>query len=299
MEAMDHARCSELLPALERGELDAPVAATVTDHLDGCEDCRLELAGLRALHRSRVEPMTAQERDQVRARIAAAIDEPAEQEVLVPSSRRGFWARLAPALGGIAVAAVVLTGVVMSGGDDTGFQAGDADGGGSGGAGGTEDSVTSGAESAAEPAQAADGALAYYAGDIGKVTQRDLARSVRRQSEVTALDSGRTMAPLSGGGKARNAEQVWKSNLSALQTQVDATTGDQLAECTRNVRNNLTYPIVPIYAATAELDGRPILLIGFRWGQAAQRDLDEYMLWAWPIGDCSIPVFYGSGTPQD
>ena len=303
MEAMDHARCSELLPAYDRGELDAPEAAAVASHLDGCVDCSLELAGVRALHMAPAEPMSAAERAGVHSAIATAIAEPDRQEVVAPAPRRRFWARVAPALGGVAVLAIVLVGIAMNLGgtsDDRSFDGGDGGSGAGGAATESEDAATlEGAQSAPAP-DVANEELAYFAGDIGAVSQRDLRRAAKSRRVETADGSARTIA--TDGAAAFSGFDTDESRtryLSALKGQADEPTGQQIEECSRTVTEGFDFPSVPTYAALARLGGQRVLILGFSWGENEGGRLNRFMLWAWPIGDCRVPVFYGSGTPPN
>ena len=301
MEAMDHPRCSELLPAYDRAELGASDAAAVEAHLASCEECSLELSGIRALHAVAVDPMTSGERSELHRRIAAATSEPATQTEVVVPAKPSFWARVAPALGGIALLVVVVSGVAMmaGSGDETA-----SDGSGGADFGTAEDSAAEGGgvgagESAPAVQGDQDGADVTWAGEIGRVSERRLSRDVRRERFPL---TGRTAALVAADAERVSATKAAETTLRyslALQDAAGDANAAQIEECAESVSDALPYPTVPVYGALAELDGRMVLLLGFNWAKEEGKPLNEVMLWAWPVGDCAIPVFYGAGTPRE
>jgi hypothetical protein len=300
---MDHTRCSELLPGYQRGELAPAEAAAVRSHLHGCEDCSQELAGLKLLRAADDEPLTADERDRIHASIAAAVADEVTQTAIAPA-RRPLWSRLAPALAGVATLVVIVVAAVsLSGGLSGSDSADEGDPALESGAGGGD------AEDPARDAQDyADSMTAFYAGDLGKVTESSLSRDTRKRRFVSR--AGSEMDDVSLGAAAEeNAEPQAGSDgsrpepsdasdyLRSLRAQADAAVGRQIADCARSVAAAVRYETVPVYAATATLEGDRVLLIGFNWTKSGGKELGQFMLWAWPIGDCTTPVFYGSTTP--
>ena len=108
-----NAEIRDLLPDLLHDRLDAPTRARVLAHVDGCADCRSELALLRSLH-------DAMERRTPRVdvdRIVAALPKPGAVRVVATQRRRISW-RIAAAVGFIAVGgtSLVLVRNVRDGG---------------------------------------------------------------------------------------------------------------------------------------------------------------------------------------
>jgi hypothetical protein len=298
---MDHARCSELLPPYEREELTPAEADAVRHHLHGCEECSRELVAVKALGAAAVEPLTAPERDRLHAAIGAAVAEESTQTVF-GAPRRSLWARLGPALAGVATLVLIVAGVSFLG-NGTGLESADDSGGSAESAGGGD-----GGGQASDPVQEPlnDG-TPVYAGDIGKVTLASLSRDTRRRYFVPRASS-ETQNALSGAGTgespgsetandAARSETDAADQLRELQAQADIATGRQIADCARSVDAAVPYETLPVYAATATLKGERVLLIGFNWTKSDGKRLGQFMLWAWPIGDCRVPVFYGSSTP--
>jgi anti-sigma factor RsiW len=302
---MDHARCSELLPRYQRSELAPAEAAAVRSHLHGCEECSQELAGLNLLRAADVEPLTAEERDRIHGSIAAAVADEDTQTVIAPA-RRPLWHRLAPALAGVATLVVIVVAAVSLSGGMPGLESAD-DAGGSG---------ESGADAGAPEAGGAEGTVrddaslstAFYAGDLGKVTVSSLSRDTRKRRFVSRAGSERDGATLGAAAEETTEPQAGNDasspelsdasdQLRSLQAQADVAVGRQIADCARSVAAAVPYETVPVYAATATLEGDRVLLIGFNWTKSGGKKLGQFMLWAWPIGDCRIPVFYGSTTP--
>ncbi|MQA99561.1 MAG: hypothetical protein GEU78_04615 [Actinobacteria bacterium] len=292
---MDHARCSELLPPYERGELTPAEAGAVRRHLQGCDECSRELVGVKALRAAAVEPLTDTERDRLHAAIAAGVaDEPAQTVIVAP--RRPLWARLGPALAGVATLVLIVVGVSFLG-IGTGLDSADDSG----------RSAESAGEGSEAPAAAPEGEAgggdptvsAFYAGDIGTVTVSSLSRDTRRRRFEAVSDTTYTEADPEGTESDRSKRNGPDSadHLAALEAQADLATGRQIADCARSVEKAVPYETLPVYAATATLKGERVLLIGFNWTKNDGEKLGQFMLWAWPIGDCRVPLFYGSTTP--
>ena len=310
---MDHARVSELLSAYERGELGAADVRTVDAHVRECPDCAQELRGLKALNASSVEPLTHAERAVLRERIAAAVAEDATQTVIAPP-RSAWWVRFGPALAGAATIALVVSGVAFLGWGGGLDSSGDAAGGGTGS--GAPESVEGDGGADAGGRATAGGSAAVFAGDLGEITSQALTRDTRERTlrglpdRLTGLSPYASEAqPASEDGSDTLSGEAAPSpnsnrhtrrtmaNLGALQIQTDRATGRQIAECVATVTEEFPFPSVPVYAATATLDGDRVLVVGFTWRKSPDARGREFMVWAWPIGDCRVPVFYGSSTP--
>lgn len=300
---MDHARCSELLPRYERGELGHEQTEAVRDHLRTCEACAQELAGLELLGAAAVEPLAPAERNRLHAAIAREVDAEQQQETIVVPGRRPLWVRFAPALAGAATLALIVAGATLFGWG-SGFEM-DTSGGDGGGSATSTDEAEGQAGEAAQEIRDPEGApSAFYAGDIGTVTVKSLSRDVRRRRFLRAAGSTSfgTTADAQGEESAGTDESRSEANeplepLRDLQAQADVAVGRQIADCARTVRTSVPYETLPVYAATASLKGDRVLLLGFRWTPRGGKELGRFMLWAWPIGDCSVPVFYASTSP--
>lgn len=298
---MDHERCSELLPRYERGELAPGQAEAVRDHLQTCEACTQELAGLELLEAAAVDPLSPAERTRVYAAIAAAVDADSQQQTTVLPARRPLWVRFAPALAGVATLALIVTGAALLGSGSGSDTAGEGDGSG-------RSSREAGGGDAGEAAQevgAGNGASgAFYAGDIGTVTVKSLSRDTRRRRFLRApantsfadAAADAENAESAGADESRGADEPLDA-LRNLQAQADVAVGRQIADCARSVTSTVPYETLPVYAATATLKGDRVLLLGLRWTPRGGKELGRFMLWAWPIGDCSVPVFYASTSP--
>jgi hypothetical protein len=128
---------TEELAPFARGDLGAPEAERVRQHIAGCRDCAAELAAISALAGSPEPPAL---NDLERRGLHRGVFE--ELQVTGSPARRGVGARIAPALGAAALLAVLVFGGAqvlqggLSGGDDAESSAGvAADSGGAGGEG--------------------------------------------------------------------------------------------------------------------------------------------------------------------
>jgi hypothetical protein len=304
---MDHARCSESLPLYLRGELEPARADAVRRHLDVCEQCSAERRALEVLEAGALEPLSAGERNRIHAAISEAVAEESTQTVLAPA-RKPLWTRLAPALAGAATLLLIVVGALYLGDAGTGF---DTAGEGGGSPEGAPDALRVEDSGAGQGTVTDDAAgTALYAGDIGKVTVSSLGRDTRRRALLRnggEADTAFSAADETAGGDATEPEAGEEAakldagdaadNLRVLRAQADIAVGRQMADCARSVASAVPYETVPVYAAKATLKGDRVLLMGFKWAKREGRELDRFMLWAWPIGDCRIPVFYGSSGP--
>ncbi|MBW3594113.1 MAG: zf-HC2 domain-containing protein, partial [Actinobacteria bacterium] len=74
-DAMDHDRCSELLPAFLDGEVPQDVAGAIEVHLASCHECATERRGLEALRGNSSERLTAAERAALQRGVMSGISQ--------------------------------------------------------------------------------------------------------------------------------------------------------------------------------------------------------------------------------
>lgn len=297
-EGIDHDRCSELLAAYVRNELDAPDHSEVERHLSTCVACQGEESALRALLGTEVPPLSDEDRVALHRTVWAAVAP--RKATVVPLRRRRE--RTAQILGAAALLAVLATGLfylVGTGGGDFGGDAAtveagggesqDSQAGGGAGAARTNDEALENKEesAAAQPAQDAVRARPTFAPEAGMVTDdelRDVARSklFRNFSDL--------------GSKTTRARARLTSDL-ARQAPEDLS--DQVRSCARRVYDTSSGGVLPAYGAAGELEGRKVLVLGFAHSKAAGGPLDRFMFWAWPQGGCKPLVDYQEGPIPD
>ena len=305
MTAIDHARCSELLPAFLKGELGEADAAAVRDHLSGCDECRSERTGLEALLAAGGDALTTEEQTRLERGVMSAI---APADVIPMPARRSFGARAAQLLG--AAAAITLIGgfiyLGVTGGGSGGGEAGVAQDAldaadapepaaeGAGGGGG--DRMSRGKEEQGTTDTAA-GSLAdddagfrppMFAATRDSYTSAELERlgessdpSVMSANYYNAGDADRDASLL---------EQLVDSARSNAGNEIAA----QVEECSQRVLDSQD-SIVPTFGILGELDGTEAVIVGFAWTSRSSGSLDQYMVWAWERGDCDVTLEYISG----
>lgn len=313
-ESFAHDRVSELLPAFLKGTLTEADARAIAEHLETCEDCRSEVAAVKALWVP-VEPLTSSERLALEHKVMAGIAGDAPAPVTELSRRRGMGARVAQALGAAAVVAAIGTffylGGGMGSGDDESASSGgdtaevaqeergplrDQDGGrgknrvaadaaapeaaeglGSG-AGGSADTESS-FKAAPEPTfTIAD--EAFTAAGLQKLGESSLA-SVRFANYYSADDT-----------ESRNT--LLDQLVSSAEAASDASVAAQVDECGAQVLETED-PTIPTFGVLGELDGRSVLVLGFAFTRQSSGTLDRYMVWAWEKGSCSAAVDFVEG----
>ncbi|MFN2388638.1 MAG: zf-HC2 domain-containing protein [Actinomycetota bacterium] len=307
MTTIDHERCSELLPAFERGELAAPEAAAVTAHLEGCPGCTRERAAVRALVTDAgIAPLTGDERVALHRGVLDAVREAPRAADILPLRRAASpWrARVGQVLAAAAMIAVIGVGLATVGGglggSDTALE------GGGGGAEATKDQAVPAPETGRDAAAGGSGgALApglepTFVRDAGKVSASSLRalgksgfrsdRALNATAGETASQEGDESAP---EGFDKDVDALAGPLLNRLARKAPGGAG-LVRRCGGSVLSSQAYRIVPVYGAYARLGGRAVLVLGFRWSDAGG-PLDRFMVWAWPRGSCDVPVAYSQG----
>lgn len=304
MDEMTHERCSELLHAHARGELERDLDDRVRAHLAACGECRAEERAVAAL----AAPAPAMDEFE-RARLHRSLTQelfsaPANADVAGAAGPRSWRRWIAPAAGAAAlVAGIAFVGLAggLSGSDEetggsglsrVGAPARDADGadelesesdagaGGSGSGGG----VAGRPEPAAEAGQAesraglADGGPApEFDGDAGTLTTRALSETGRSGDVFTSFAATYTAADVEGlaedfvGRLARSAGEA----------------GADVRACGGTLPDDAT--ILPAYGALGEYAGEDVLVIGFVTTESGG-PLDRYLMWIWARGSCAQPI---------
>jgi hypothetical protein len=300
MTEITHERCSELLAGHQRGELEPDDASAVERHLAGCEECRAELAGLRALFAPGDFDLL---RDDERSRLRAAVTEEAR---LTPArvhelpARRRFWERHAGQIVGAAASIVVILfavlvvwGGLQGGGDDDGE-------GQAGGEGGGGDAAT--AENAPTTSQ---GPLPHFAlaelapqAAEDEAEEQDAAARSLRNLETRSAHTEKSIRRLGESGPIfRNFMESYSTDdASGLADEFlrqlasaapEPEVGDQVFECRAELpEDDPERPLLPAYATVAEFNGEESLVLGFVTTDGTNTELNRYSIFVWPIGDC-------------
>jgi anti-sigma factor RsiW len=314
---MNHERCSELLPALVRGELDDAVRVGVEAHLESCHDCSAERASLVILLAlPDPEPLTDIERSNLHRAVyeAGAQEAPPELSPAGPLTvrERRWGARLYPILGAAAVLAIIGTFFYLGGNGGDDIAADNATGGGNNK---VEKALQDGG--AAAPAAApSELPPASWDGDIGRVSDSELKHLAARRigPEANGIASGQVAetfgatngseagdtaaSPDASSGAAVGAPVKSRARLGGvegLETAAPSDLGPQIESCVDKVVEGID-TAVPVYGATATYKGQKVLVLGFLWQESVEIGYDRYMVWAFPIGDCEVPLQFISGT---
>lgn len=269
MTQTDHV--SEALRPYAEGRADAATEARVERHLRECDDCRDELAAVRALVASPAEALTEVERARLRRGIAAATaaDAPAR-------GRRRLYAALG------AAAAMVIVGVgafyALGGGVGGPVELLQTEGGG-----GAQEARS---EPQGATAEALGGGPVFEA-DAGQLDDAAL-RRVGRRGPVAAV--ARSLSVARAGDVADDyVDELVASAPGAVREQVQ-TCADTILEA------NDEFAVVPAYGATGTVAGRDVLVLGFAWSDEDRGPLTGYMVYAWPApAGCDIPLSYQAG----
>ena len=310
MTEITHERCSELLGGHLRGDLGPENAAAVENHLAGCQECRAELAGLRALSAEDIGPLGDDERRSLRDAVLREARHAPATVVEFPA-RRSFWERHAGQIVGAAASIVVVLFAVLVfqglGGDDAGDGAG---GGGDDGAATAQDD-SEGADTDAggpQPVFASEKSFAALAdrpeaeeanqgedAEQGEEpeSERSLAgieaRDVFTENSITRLGtSGRVFRDFAEAYTADDIPTLSESFLDQLASEAPNTeVAEQVLDCrdaiTAGVPGRL---LLPTYATVAEFNGEESLILGFVLPDATTEDLSRFSIYVWPLGDC-------------
>jgi hypothetical protein len=307
----------ELAPYV-RGELGAPEAERVRQHIARCRDCAAELAAISALVGSPEPPAL---NDLERRSLHRGVFE--ELQVAGSPARRGLGARIAPALGAAALLAVLVFGGAqvlqggLSGGDDAESSAGvaaDSDDGAAGegplglpasertalsaqdgassGSGYEDeapapepalgDETTGRTEEAASQGGDAGGEMLYAGGEpYFEPGRRTLTREALRHlgSQRDPFDAFRALLTL---------RQVGLRDPLARALATSSFEPRLVRRCIRVVHLSADPRALPAYGAIGDFEGSDVLVLGFATGTSSRPDL--YDIWVWPFGDCTSPI---------
>lgn len=315
----EHHPISELLAPYERGELGAPETAAVEDHLASCDECRAELAGVRALFGAPGPAMEEIERARLRRAVLSATT---GQRAEPPGP--SLASRIAPALGAAALLALFVFGAAQLftgglGGDDSGESATDAAGRADSGSDESALAYQDGAlglpatgprsseglavgaapeEDTAE-GQSSDGDTA--SGDAGgdEPAAAEIADSADPQpyfepqprvlSERALHRLGRSRDPFAAFSLAYMAGDG--TDREALTTALSLASPEpgEVRACANGVLDQ-DANAVPAYGALGSFEGRYTLVLGFVTAPRASAALSRYDIWVWNFGDCSAAV---------
>jgi hypothetical protein len=316
--SFDHDRVSESLPAFLDGTLGEADARLVEEHLATCEDCRLEAAAVRALRSPAVSPLTDKERLALEHKVMAGIadDSPATVTELQPRTKVG--ARIAQVMGAAAAIAVFATLLYFGssmGGDDSLDESSD---GGNAIERAAEANLEDRDEKRAkrsEPIAAADSANAGTGAAGGSAAGEDTESSYKSAPDprFTVADEPYSSSDLQKLGESSLASVTFAhyyttrdadgrdALLDQLVAAADASSGSEVSsqvyECGLQVLDTED-PTIPTFGALAEVDGAPVLVLGFVWSRASSGPLDRYMVWAWERGDCATAVDFVDGRVE-
>ncbi len=315
---MGHERCSELLRAYARRELDESDALAVEEHLGSCDACRSELAGLNALLAADSVELDLRERRKLHEAVARAV-EPRDPVIIGAGfeKRRGWMQRFAPTLSAAALLLVVLV-VAMSGitggGDDE-----SASTGAEGEAGaplreqqdGSKDKATfEDADKAAPETTQALGPEAnklrrHEGADTAETSGSALARSPRPTfteryvTNLRAAASQDVLQEFAGSYTVADAEKREGRYISLLSLEAPPEVRDQVEACSSVVRTASEEPVLAAGGALGRVDDTPGLFLSFVYTRAERGPLSSYMVWAWPRGSCSTRLGYRTGPVSD
>jgi anti-sigma factor RsiW len=291
---IDHETCSRLLRAYVLGELEGD-APSVAAHLEGCEQCRAEHAGLEILL-TPVAPLSEAERsgihvavrDVTRPELSHA---PAQLQEVRPARRtstssgtigsassevrrRQRW--MAPALSAAAAVILVVSGIAILGHGISGSGSlGTAMDQGAGG-GASRPEANAAGSSAPGPLFAPSpltgvGQVKHRAGPVLKSLTRVYDRDAARQG-------------LASGFLDRLAQRAPPS----VRRQILHCGGRLLAE--RGSR-----ALLPTYGAIAARGGNRSLVLVFSSSAARQDRLTRFEIDTWPLGSCNVEPVTSSG----
>lgn len=303
---------TELLLDLLEGELQGVDAARAQEHVDSCEHCAEELVALRHLLDSGDGgSLTEIERARLHRDVLKEIQAPASDA----ADESSPWARLAPYLGTAAVLALLAVGVMtfdMTGGDDTGGAGGDTvenhveQPGSDGGA--DEDRVAPEGASRADSGDAtAEDTAQPNAASAGKAlaSSQPFPRP-RPTFQATAGDLaaedlaelGRSTAPLTAFARSYVVDDVaalGEASLVELSKGVGGEEARLIRRCGRQILRTGGYSAIAAFGGFGSMDGQEVLLLAFAWTPEPSGELDRFMVWAWPKGNCERALEYRMG----
>ena len=310
---LSHERCSELLLAYVTDELDAEERTSVESHLEHCAQCSAERAALLGLRSGPAEPLSEDERVVLRASVLAAArgSEPAEgpladehDAVIVPLG--GRRARASRYLGIAALLAVLAVGFayvgLLGGGDDgAGGESSSAEPEGvegvgsetrddrAGARGGGEDSTTLEAQEDSADDEAGDPedepearpgselvaeTEPVFTGDEGDLDG----------DELGDLAKGRRFRLLNRATSVRVPDEDTDAALEALVESSPAELVAPVNNCGLAALDTLDEQALPVYGATATVDGQEAVVIGLVTGESS---LDRFLVVAFELDDCT------------
>jgi Putative zinc-finger len=315
---IDHETCSELLGPYVKGELHAGTRAEIEEHLNSCDECRAEEAGLRAIAAVEVEPLT----DIERARLARSV----RDEVGVPErSPKERMAWLPTALGAAAVLVALFFGFQfvsgLSGGNDEASEAGGASEDAfdaeelegpqprtlSLAAGRLQLDQASGAASESDSSQPESAPAPQAAGDdpppeepVGETSSNGLGSAPSKKLDdpgdgyaYTISRAARAPSLFRKFARAYGADDVDALRPAFLEVLMadapDDTAADQLLECDVLASGARDVPMLPVLAAHGRHEGRPSLLLAYLSPDGESDELTETTFFIWPRGDCTFP----------
>lgn len=318
--SFDHDRVSESLPAFLDGTLGDADALGVEEHLATCGDCRFEAAAVKALRAPAGSPLTDKERLALEHKVMAGIagDAPTTVTELRPRTKTG--ARIAQVMGAAAAIAVFATLLYLGssmGGDDS-----VEDTGGAGDAieqaeADLEDRDEERAMERSQPDSLAADSSAE-AGSAGAGTDTgsgDAGTSYKSPPDprFTVADEPYTSSDLQKLGESSLASVTFAHYYTArdadgrdalldqLVAAAEASSGSEVSsqvyECGLQVLDTED-PTIPTFGRLAEVDGTPVLVLGFVWSRSSTGPLDRYMVWAWERGDCATAVDFVDGRVE-
>ena len=262
---IDHALCSELLGPYLRGELDEARRAALEAHLQSCNECAVEQAGLQALLAPAGAPLSRLERVRLRRAVAGRV-----------TPNRPLTARLYPALGAAAALLVLFTaGYLTVRGDEHDDLAGRAqqsaptapeplEAG--------EDAAERGAEqTVGAQVEAAPGPL--FLGDLGDLTPAGL-------DELGQRD------PFPAFASAFRAPVAERQRQDFADRLVRAWADPAARACIATLLTEEPSAL-PALGAGARLDGRPVLIVGAAQAAGDAGALSHYVIVAYDPTDCS------------
>jgi hypothetical protein len=304
MTEINHERCSELLGGHHRGELGSEDAAAVERHLAGCEECRAELAGLRAMSApDDFEPLGDDERRRLRDAVLTGL---APAQVYELPARGTLWERHAGQIVGAAASIVVLLFAALvvwgtlPGGDDAGD--------GAGGSAGDE------AESAQDvPLALPEGPQPLFVTPESRALTEDAAEETATAPRSALLSlqnrSAHTEDSLKRLGEKglvfrhfRDAYSVGDADLAEnLLNQLaseapDDELRDRVLQCGAGLLgDDPERTLLPAFATVAEFKQQESLILGFVTTDGTSTELNRYSIWAWPVDNCDVLLIGTSG----
>jgi len=311
---LSHERCSELLFAYITDELDAEERTSVENHLEHCAQCSAERAGLLGLRSGPSEPLSEDERVVLRASVLAAARgyEPAEgpladehDAVIVPLG--GWRSRASKYVGIAALLAVLAVGFayvgLLGGGDDgaggesssaepegvegVGSETRDDRAGARGGGG--EESTTSEAQEDSAGDEAGDPEDEPEAGPVSELLAETEPVFTGDEGDLDGdelgdLAKGRRFRLLNRATSVRVPDEDTDAALEALVESSPAELVAPVNNCGLAALDELDEQALPVYGATATVDGQEAVVIGLVTGESS---LDRFLVVAFELDDCT------------